>query len=141
MRNRTGLVAWCTRIRQICVLYLCLFTSGEAQQLNKISGIVSDSSGAAIQHASIEFSTNGDTVRTATDATGSFTLLSTQTYGTLSVSSPGFSSVRLEVAQATEPLRIKLEPAGVIERILITSHDERIPSTPTSQFALTGGFT
>ena len=121
---------WCTRIRQICLLYLCVIIPAHAQQVNKISGIVSDSSGAAIQHASVEFSANGDTVRTATDATGSFTLLSAEAYGTLVISSPGFSSVRLELAQPTEPLRIRLEPASVIERILITSHDDLIPSTP-----------
>lgn len=75
-------------------------------------------------------------MRTATDSTGSFTVLSTQTHGTLVISSPGFSSVRIEVTQPTEPLRIRLELAGVIERIVITAQDERIPSTPTSQFAL-----
>ena len=75
-------------------------------------------------------------MRTATDSTGSFTVLSAQTHGTLVISSPGFSIVRLAVVQPTEPLRIRLEPAGVIERIVITAQDERIPSTPTSQFAL-----
>ena len=136
LRNRTGSVTSCTRIRQICVLYLCLFISATAQQVNKISGIVSDSSGAPIQHATVEFSANGETVRTATDGLGSFTLLSTEPYGTLVISSPGFTSVKLEVTQSSEPLRISLEPAGVIERILITAHDERIPATSTSQFAL-----
>ena len=136
MRNRTGSVISCTRIRQIFFLYLCVFMSAHAQQPNKISGIVSDSSGAAIQHASVEFSSNGDIVRTSTDASGSFTLLSAVPHGTLVISSPGFSSARLELAQASEPLRIRLEPTGVIERILITSHDDRVPSTPTSQFAL-----
>jgi len=108
-----------------------------AQQTAKISGVVSDSNGAVIANASVELESTNSTVRTQTDVAGNFTLLSTQPYGTLSVSSPGFNTIRLEVSTASEPLRIKLEPASVIERILITDADERIPVTPTSQFGMT----
>ena len=108
-----------------------------AQQTAKITGVVSDANGAAIANASVEFESNQNSVRTQTDAAGNFTLVSTQAYGTLAVSSPGFNTIRIEVSSASEPLRIKLEPASVIERILISDTDERIPSTPTSQFALT----
>src|ERR1043165_4270015 len=107
------------------------------QQLTKISGLVSDSNGSAIANASVEFASNGNTIRTETDASGSFTVLSAQAYGILSVSSPGFSAIRLEITTASEPLRIRLEPAPLIERILVTDNVERIPSTPVSQFALT----
>src|SRR5438045_563586 len=58
-------------------------------------------------------------------------------YGTISVSSPGFTTVRISVPAAVEgPLQIRLEPAGVIERIVVTADTERIPSTPVSQFAI-----
>ncbi len=63
-------------------------------------------------------------------------MFSAQAYGTLFVSSPGFSTVRVEVTKASEPVQIRLEPARVIERILVVADDERIPSTPTSQFSL-----
>src|SRR6185369_11960314 len=107
------------------------------QQLTRISGVVSDPNGSAIANASVEFASNGKTIRTETDTSGSFTVLSAQPYGTLSVSSPGFSSVKVEVTTASESLRIRLEPAAVIERILVTDNADRIPSTPTSEFALT----
>jgi outer membrane receptor protein involved in Fe transport len=108
-----------------------------AQEPVKISGVVSDSNGAAIANASVEFESSQTTVRTQTDVAGNFTLLSTQSHGTLSISSPGFNTIRIELSTASELLRIKLDPAAVIERILITDADERIPSTPTSQFAIT----
>ena len=63
-------------------------------------------------------------------------MLSTQSYGTLSISSPGFNTIKIDVSKPNEPLRIRLDPAGVIERIVVTADDERIPSTPTSQFAI-----
>ena len=131
---------WCTRIRQSCVVVLCLlvFVEIDGQQpLTKISGIVSDPTGAAIQRASVEFASEGNTIRTITDATGFFTVLSTQAYGTLSIASPGFNSVRLNVTKAAnEPLRIRLEPASVIERIVVAADEERIPATPASQFTI-----
>lgn len=110
--------------------------SAVAQQPVKISGSVSDSAGAAIANASIELESNGTTVRTNADQSGNFTLLSTQPYGTLSISAPGFSTVKLEVSATSSPLHIRLDPAGMLERILVTTGDERIPSTPTSQFAV-----
>lgn len=137
MRNRTETSAWTRRRQALALLFVVLAvvtTSG--QQAVKISGVVSDPNGAAIAHASVEFASNGTTIRTETDATGSFSVLSTQSYGTLSVSSPGFSTIKLEVSTANEPLRIRLEPSSVIERILVTDNGDRIPATPASQFAL-----
>jgi outer membrane receptor protein involved in Fe transport len=119
------------------LLALTLTSASAQQQLTKISGVVSDPNGSAIANASVEFAANGNTIRTETDAAGSFTVLSPQPYGTLSVSSPGFSTIKLEVTTASEPLRIRLEPAPLIERILVTDNAERIPSTPISQFAIT----
>jgi outer membrane receptor protein involved in Fe transport len=117
-----------------CVFFV--FTISAQQQLTKIAGVVSDPNGAAIAHASVEFESNGNTIRTETDTTGSFTVFSPQSSGTLSVSSPGFSTIKFEVTTASESLRIRLEPAAVIERILVADNAERIPATPLSQFAL-----
>ncbi|HEY6661128.1 MAG TPA: carboxypeptidase regulatory-like domain-containing protein, partial [Pyrinomonadaceae bacterium] len=114
---------------------LLAFASSAAQQ--HISGSVSDPTGAAIARASVEFESSGSILRTTTDAAGNFTMLGTQSYGTLSVSSPGFTTVRVELpATASGPLQIRLEPAGMIERILVRADDERIPSTPASQFSI-----
>jgi len=118
------------------LLVITLTSASAQQQLTKISGVVSDPNGSAIANASVEFAANGNTIHTETDASGSFTVLSPQPYGILSVSSPGFSTIKFVVTTASESLRIRLEPAGVIERILVTDNSERIPSTPTSQFAL-----
>jgi outer membrane receptor protein involved in Fe transport len=131
---------WCTGIRQSWAVVLCLVfvVKIDAQQpLTKISGIVSDPTGAAIQRASVEFASEGKTIRTLTDSAGFFTMLSTHSYGTLSIASPGFNSVRFNVSKpANEPLQIKLEPASVIERIVVTADEERIPSTPASRFTI-----
>lgn len=140
VRNRTGPTMLCMRIRR-SALALCWIASvlnvAAQQPLTKISGTVSDPTGAAIQHASVEFASNGDSVRTTTDATGSFTVFSAEAYGTLSVTSPGFNTVRVDISKAAnEPLQIRLQPASLIERILVTADDERIPATPLSQFAI-----
>jgi len=108
-----------------------------AQQPAKISGVVSDPAGAAIANASVEFESSARTTRTTTDEAGNFTVLSAQWYGTLSISSPGFSTIHINVSTASGPLHIRLDPAGVIERLLVTTGDERIPATPASQFAIT----
>ena len=129
MRRRRWTVALC------CAVFAAATTFAQ-QQLTKISGVVSDSSGAAIAKASVEFEANGNSVRTATDDAGNFTLLSAQPYGTLSISSPGFNTIKIDVSKTDGPLHIKLEPASVIERILVTSDDEQIPATPASQFAI-----
>jgi len=105
--------------------------------LQKISGVVFDSNGAAIRNAVVEFASDGNLVRTVTDDAGNFTVLSTRSYGTLSISSPGFNTIKIDVSKTDGPLRIRLDPAGVIERISVTADDERIPSTPTSQFVIT----
>ncbi|HEY0761985.1 MAG TPA: TonB-dependent receptor, partial [Pyrinomonadaceae bacterium] len=124
------------RWRPLLVFFFLITVASAQQQVAKISGVVSDSTGAAIAHASVEFSANRNTIRTETDAEGNFTVLSAQPNGTLSVSSPGFNTIKFDVTATSEPLRIRLEPATVIERIVVDTNGDRIPSTPTSQFAL-----
>ncbi len=137
MRNRTETIGRRSRrCLALCGIVIVAITASAQQQLAKISGVVSDSNGAAVAHAVVEFTSNGNTIRTETDDGGNFTVLSTLPYGMLSVSSPGFNTISLEVKQADEPLRIRLAPAALIERILVSDNTERIPSTPTSQFAL-----
>jgi len=111
-------------------------TAAQLGHYTKIAGVVSDPSGAAIANASVEFKANKETIRTTTDDAGNFWVLSTEESGTLSISSPGFNTFTIAVTKTDGPLRIKLEPADVIERIFVSGDDERIPATPVSQFAL-----
>src|SRR4030095_11770534 len=92
VRNRTGPARLCTRSRQglrqrwtdaSCLIVLAFITTSVAQQpVNKFSGVVSDTNGAAIANASVEFEANGSSVRTVTDVAGNFAVLSTEAYGT-----------------------------------------------------------
>src|SRR4026209_2019529 len=119
VRNRTAFKFRCTRRRQrfICAICCIMLPIATANAQQRLSGLVSDSSGAAIANARVEFRAGEDIVRTATDSSGNFTGLSTQSYGTLSITSPGFNTVRVHVSTANGPLQIRLEPATVIERI------------------------
>jgi hypothetical protein len=60
----------------LCLIFVAKIHA--QQPLTKISGIVADPTGAAIQRASVEFASEGKTIRTLTDATGFFTVLSAQ---------------------------------------------------------------
>jgi outer membrane receptor protein involved in Fe transport len=102
-----------------------------------ISGVVSDSTGAKIAQAEVEFEFGGRIVRTRTDESGKFTLVSAPERGTLTVQSAGFNTARMELdAQPCNDLQIWLEPASLMERIVVTAGDERIPVTPASQYGI-----
>jgi outer membrane receptor protein involved in Fe transport len=138
MRNRTLLLVPCTRRLQAtlcaCVLFFCV--SVEAQ--TKIEGVVSDPTGATIAQAAVVFETNGGRVRTRTDESGRFEFAGGSASGTLIVQAAGFSTARINVGSGRldAPLRITLEPAGLLERIVVTAGEERIPVTPNSQYSL-----
>jgi outer membrane receptor protein involved in Fe transport len=116
------------------LLFVC--ASVEAQE-RVISGVVSDSTGAKIAQAEVEFEFGGRTVRTRTDESGKFTLVSAPESGTLTVQSAGFNTARIELgAQPCNDLQIWLVPATLMERIVVTARDERIPVTATSQYSV-----
>lgn len=117
------------------VLITIGFVNVSAQQ-QAIRGKVTDPNGDAIQHAAVEFETDGKTTSTITDPAGDFTVLSSRPYGTLSIRSPGFSNAKLKVTTANYSLRITLYPATVMERIVVSApnNDERVPVTSVSQF-------
>lgn len=115
----------------MCVLFVC--ASVKAQE-RVISGVVSDSTGAKIAQAKVEFESGGRFVRTRTNESGKFTLISAPESGTLTVQSAGFTTARIELdAQPRDDLQIWLEPASLMERIVVVAGDERIPATPASQ--------
>ena len=134
VRNRTLSLVRCTRrLLYGCVLFFCV--SAHAQ--TKIEGVVSDPTGATIAQAAVVFESNGTSVRTRTNDVGRFEFADTSASGTLIVQASGFSTARINVAGRIDaPLRITLEPAGLLERIVITAGEERIPVTPSSQYSL-----
>ena len=135
MRNKTFPLVACTRR----LLFACvLFCSVTAQAQTKIEGVVSDPTGATIAQAAVVFESEAGIVRTRTDERGGFSLSVGNGDGTLIVQAAGFSTARITLAdqRSPEPLRITLEPGGLLERIVITASEERIPVTPTSQYAL-----
>ena len=142
MRNRTTTIHSCTKRLQATCALLCVFTTAVValaqQPQTQITGVVSDPTGASISQASVEFETTDGVARTRTNERGEFVLLSNTAAGMLIVEAAGFSTVRmkLDVPQSSQPMQIRLEPATLIERIVVTVGDERIPLTPTSEYAV-----
>lgn len=124
------------RFAVVLAMIAIAVVSVSAQQV-PIHGHVTDPNDEAIQHAAVEFETDGKTINTITDLSGDFIVLSARAYGTLSISSPGFSTVKIKVTTAEYSLRIQLYPAVINERIVVSApitQDERIPVTSASQF-------
>ncbi|MEA2204894.1 MAG: iron complex outerrane recepter protein [Blastocatellia bacterium] len=124
-----GLVSWWS---------LFVSVSFAQQPLRKLSGIVSDPNNAAIANAVVEFSSREPAIHTTTDAQGNFAFSTADLEGTLLISARGFSATRIQIsARSTETtFHIHLQPSSLIERIEVSINAERIPATPTSQFAL-----
>ena len=142
MRNRTTLRRSCNgRLQTLLVVacVLCVCASVEAQE-RVISGVVADPTGAKIAQAEVEFEIAGRIVRTRTDESGKFTLMTAAASGTLTVQSAGFNTVTIPLdAQPRDDLQIWLEPATLMERIVVSAGDERIPATPVSQYGIGRG--
>src|SRR5687768_7980223 len=138
MKNRTAGICSSTRKLQASFACLLFFCVTAVAQERVISGVVSDSTGAKIAQAEVEVEINGVIVRTRTDESGRFTLLSASESGTLTVRSAGFNTIKLQLNDGPQKdLELRLEPAGVMERIVVTAaDDERIPVTPVSQYAI-----
>ena len=142
MKNRTVRAWSCTGVLQTCVAIACIVTACvSVRAQTHIAGSVSDQTGAAIAQASVEFASGPRTVRTRTNEHGEFALVSEDASGTLTVQAAGFETARITLDQkrSSEQLQIRLEPAGVIERIVVSADDERIPVTPVSQYAIGRG--
>ena len=141
VRNRTESRRVCTRKQRfafvLVLITIAVIRVSAQQQSVLIHGNVSDPNGDAIQHASVEFESDGKTTRTVTDLSGDFTVLSPRPYGTLSISSPGFTTVKVKVTAPNYTLQIKLFPAVINERIVVDApitYEDRIPPTSISQF-------
>jgi outer membrane receptor protein involved in Fe transport len=122
---------------------LCVFVAGVVaiaqQPQTQISGVVSDPTGASISQASVEFATSGgDILRTRTSERGEFVLLSKLGVGMLIIQAAGFETARIKLdgTRPTEQMQVRLEPSPLMERIVVTADTERIPATPTSEYAI-----
>jgi outer membrane receptor protein involved in Fe transport len=126
------------RLASLLVLTAISFVTVLAQEKSvEIHGTVTDPNNDAIEHASIQFEADGKTTRTLTDLSGNFTVLSARPYGTLSISSPGFSTARIKVSAPNSSLVVRLYPATINERIVVSApvtYEERVPETSVSQF-------
>ena len=143
MRNRTTTIQSCTKRLQASFALLCALLAGSVVVAQhppaQISGVVSDPTGAAISQASVEFQTSGgEVLRTRTSERGEFVLASKTAVGILRVQAAGFTSVTISLdgTRTTEQIHVQLDPASLLERIVVTADDERIPATPTSEYAI-----
>jgi outer membrane receptor protein involved in Fe transport len=143
MKNRTTTIRCCTKRLQATASVVCLLIAGSvvvAQSTQtKFSGVISDATGASISQASVEFETgDGEVARTRTNERGEFALVSNTAIGLLRVKAEGFTPITMQFdgTQKTERLEIRLEPLPLLERIVVTAGDERIPPTPTSEYAI-----
>ena len=143
VRNRTTSADGCTRRQRPYVaiafgwLLVVVLSASAQQQQVPIYGKVVDPNDDPIQHASVEFESEGNKTSTITDLSGDFTVLSARAYGTLLITSPGFSTAKIKVTTPKYSLRIRLYPAVINERIVVSApitYEERIPATSVSQF-------
>src|SRR6266849_10362765 len=122
----------------ILVLSLAFPTIGTAQQGHPLQGKVFDSNRVPVSNVRIEFRSAAETRLETTDDNGSFTVSNVAGGGTLLVSHPGFAPVTILVGPETvnDPLQIYLQPAPIVERIIVSSGEDRVSSLPNSQFSL-----
>jgi TonB family protein len=107
----------------------------------KVSGVVSDASGARVPGAQVAISkgTAVETVRASEDGSFEFSGIPDGTYS-LSVATPGFKRLVIPdvVANASTPayLKLTLEIGGISERVTITAQGQPREQPPISSTAL-----
>jgi outer membrane receptor protein involved in Fe transport len=108
-------------------------------QQRPLSGTVLDSLASPLKNAKIEFRSGSHTLVASADEQGDFTIEDIGAGGILFVSSPGFAPTVIEITSDStkSQLRIRLDPAPVIERIFVhAAGEKRISAAPGSQFSL-----
>jgi outer membrane receptor protein involved in Fe transport len=122
----------------VVCFFLSAVTAVTAQQ-RPLSGNVVDSMDSPLKNAKIEFRSGRDTLAAITDEQGDFTIADIGKGGMLFVSCSGFAPTVIEIASDStkSQLRIRLDPAPLIERIFVQAAGEnRISAVPSSQFSL-----
>src|SRR5689334_21016694 len=139
MKNRTATIVSCTKRLQRSLAVLLLIGPVVVAQQSQISGVVCDPTGASIAQASVEFQTSsGEVLRTRTSERGEFVLLTRLVVGTLRVQAAGFTPVTIDFdgTRNSQQIQVRLDPAPLLERIVVAAEQERIPPTPTSEYAI-----
>jgi outer membrane receptor protein involved in Fe transport len=116
-----------------------LATPTIAQEQIKLTGTVTDTTGAPIQGAQIEFRSGEGVTLAGSDEKGNFQVEVAAAGGTLVVSVPGFATVTRDIRAhtSTENLQIVLIPAAGLQRIEVHgSTGDQIPAVPTSQYEI-----
>ena len=122
----------------VWLLPFALASVASGQQGSSIQGTVFDSNRAALRNVKIEYHAASETRLTTTDENGSFNFPNLGP-GTLLASCPGFTAVKVELTRESlsDPLQIYLQPAPIVERIVITPvAADRISPVPNSQFSI-----
>jgi len=122
----------------IWFLPFALASVGKGQQVSNLQGVVFDSDRAPVSNVSIEFHSVNGTRVTATDENGRFSV-PRDGPGTLRVSYPGFAPLKIEIKDEalSAPLQIYLQPAPIVERIIVASvGTDHISALPNSQFSI-----
>ena len=109
------------------------FPEGVTAQPATITGTVIDVSGAAIPAADVKGQTaDGRTVTAVADASGNFSFQVPVT--TVTVTSPGFASETVVVAETASPLTVVLRPSNFADTVVVTATrtQERLPSAASA---------
>jgi outer membrane receptor protein involved in Fe transport len=133
------LVPRCYTASLAIALLLCSLAAAQANYTGHVSGVVKDSSGAAISGARVVLSSAGFQATQVTDSHGhfSFELVRGQE-GTAQASAPGFETYRVQWTAGGGELEITLAPAGAAEEVTVTANraSTRVIDTPTSVVVL-----
>lgn len=94
-----------------------------AQQTSTVSGVVIDATGAPVQGAVIQSTTDAGKSETSTAGDGSWTIAlpATPRRITIRVAAPGFGVVERELTFPADSIRIELHPVGITERVTVTA--------------------
>lgn len=135
--NRARSQLWATAIATaLLCLWLACPLAGQTD--STLSGIVNDSFGSPIANALIQFDSGGGIIRVTTNAVGAFLIHTSVPDGILDVSADGFRPIRLKVSSQSPPglLQLRLDPAGLVERLEVRVAGEPIPATTLSQYGI-----
>ncbi|HTZ99287.1 MAG TPA: TonB-dependent receptor [Candidatus Aquilonibacter sp.] len=111
-------------------------------QGTSLSGVVRDSTGAAITAAHVELKAGSHSSQTVTDSSGAFSFTGIpDTSGTVSVTAKGFAQVDQDWSAANgtpAPLTIILQPSAVNQQVIVTADrtQTRLSDSPASDIVL-----
>jgi outer membrane receptor protein involved in Fe transport len=119
--------------------FLCCLAAAQTETAGRVTGQVTDPTGAAISAAKVTLSSSGFQATQFTDARGRFVFDHVPgREGTVQAAAAGFESKKLSWQAAQGGLQITLAPAGAAEEVTVTANRmaTRVVETPTSVVVL-----